>query len=133
MTPVEKELCKYRILGVLPDHIGREKAIGMGELYEVIFGKPWANRINDTRMLRQLITELRREGSPICSTRDQQKPGYYFAPRRSSEGRDYVARLKREALRKLDMAARFERIALPELMGQMVLNLRGEAEAKAEA
>ena len=73
----EKEAVKDKIMRVLASHAGREKAIGMGELHEKIFKEPWQNRINDTRLLRRLITELRKEGEPICSASARDCGGYY--------------------------------------------------------
>ena len=75
-----KEFLKQRILVELTkNHIGAEKAIGMGELYTLVFNEDWRNRINDTRMLRKIITELRWDGVPICSVSTANGGGYYLA------------------------------------------------------
>lgn len=120
------------LLAILTKHVGREKAIGMGELYEAVYGKPWRHRINDTRPLRHVITDLRREGRPICSVRTTSGPGYYL-PGAASEQRAYVDGLKREAIRKLSMAAKIEEVGLHELLGQMSLNLRPKSEGGSHA
>jgi hypothetical protein len=123
MNPEKKNEYKAKILGELTGHVGREKAIGMGELYETAFGDTWRNRINDTRRLRKVITELRWEGVPICSCSDRDGGGYYLAAA-GSELRCFLERLKRRALKPLAMAARIEKTSLAEMLGQMSLNLK---------
>jgi len=123
---------KSRLLAILTRHVGIEKAIGMGELYERVYGKPYQNRINDTRELRRLITELRMDGSLIGETRSHSGGGYYLA-RSVSELNDFFDRRKREAIKKLALVAHMQRVGLPELMGQMVLNLGPSSKMKAES
>jgi hypothetical protein len=119
---------RNRLLEVLTQHIGREKAIGMGELYEQVYGEPWQHRINDTRALRYLITDLRRRGVRICSVPYKGGGGYYLAAA-GSELIDYVARLKVQGLRKLAQAAAIQQVGLPELLGQIKLTLEGQHDA----
>lgn len=128
MQAERKDFYKLTVLGILSRHVGREKAIGMGELYEETFGEPWHHRINDTRELRRIITELRDDGTPICSVSSPSSPGYYLAAA-GSEERNYIDRLKGQAIRKLTRAAKIEKISLPELLGQMSLNLKTKAKA----
>lgn len=116
---------RARLMEVLSEHIGRENAIGMGELYEKVYGEPWSHRINDTRAIRYLVTDLRRRGVRICSTAVKEGGGYYLASARS-ELKDYVDRLKQQALKKLRQAAEIEKVSLPDLLGQMQLNLQKE-------
>jgi len=113
---------KFAILAVLSRHIGREKAIDMGALYSSVFGKDWQNKISDTRTLRKIITILRKEGVPICSTPAKNSGGYYIAAA-GSELEDYLARLRRRSLTALWMESRIRRIGLPEMLGQMLMNL----------
>ena len=113
---------KFAILAVLSRHIGREKAIDMGALYSSVFGKDWQNKISDTRTLRKIITILRKEGVPICSTSAKNGGGYYIAAA-GSELEDYLARLRRRSLTALWMESRIRRIGLPEMLGQMQMNL----------
>lgn len=125
-----KEL-KAKLAWVLMEHIGEEKAIGMGELYEKVYGKPWRNRINNTRPLRHLITDLRREGKRVCSNGS----GYYLAAV-ESELEDYLARRRKRALTELGLEAAMRRKSLPELLGQLSLDLGGredDDEAKGAA
>lgn len=104
---------------VMDSHIGRPKKIGMGELFEAVYGEPWRNKINDSRPLRKLINQMQRSGYPIVSDSD----GYYLASA-GSEMADYCERrLQRPALRKLDLAAKLRRMTLAELVGQLRLDL----------
>lgn len=123
MRAEEKDILKLRILEELTKHVGRTRALGMGELYRIVFGKGWANRINDTRDLRILIRELRRKGQPICSTSGRQGGGYYLASA-GSELNDYCTRLRVRALKILNQEARIRRISLPDLVGQIHINMK---------
>jgi hypothetical protein len=118
-----KEL-KVRLAWALMEHVGKEHAIGMGELYEKVYGKPWQNRINDTRALRHLITDLRKEGKRVCSAGS----GYYLAAV-DSELEEYLARRRRRALTELGMEAAMRKKSLPELLGQLSLDLESREQA----
>jgi hypothetical protein len=123
MTESEKKLYKERLLMEMPHHFGKSRAIGMGELYQLIFGEAWAHRINDTRRLRKLITELRREdGLPICSLPANSGGGYYYASA-GSELAEFCETLRRRALKILAMEAKIRKISLAELVGQLRLDL----------
>lgn len=121
MTHVE---LKAKVLTILTHHVGRERAIGMGELYSRATGEPWTHRINHTRALRKAITELRYEGALIGETRAQSGGGYYLA-RTVGELTDYFERRTHEALKKLRMVSVMKRCSMEELLGQMLLNLKG--------
>ena len=116
-----RQVLKLKLANVLMDHVGANRAIGMGELYESVFGRPYENRINDTRQLRHLITDLRFEGKDVCSNGQ----GYYLASA-SSEMSDYADRTTRRALKSLAMLARQKKISAAELAGQLVLPLQEE-------
>jgi hypothetical protein len=125
----EREAQRVRVLTILAGHIGSHNAIGMGELYEEVFGEPWEHRINDTRALRKVITALRSEGVPICSAADREGGGYYLAAA-GSELSSYLRRSEIRALKILKRNARIKRISLPDYLGQMRLNMEasdGEA------
>jgi len=106
----------------LTRHVGEEKAIDMGELYCRVYGKEWRNKINDTRKLREIITELRYEGCLIGEVRRRDRGGYYLA-RSVSELNEFFERRTHEALKKLRMISSMKKIGLPEMLGQMTLNL----------
>ena len=113
-----------RLLKVMARHVGRGRAVGMGELYEQVYEKVYDQRINDTRDLRKLITRLRGEGTPICSLSSTGGGGYYLASA-GSELDDYCKRLRKKALKGLTQEAILRRLTLPELVGQIALNLGG--------
>lgn len=115
---------RVRLLAVLTDHIGETRAIGMGELFEAVYGESWRNRINDTRRLRRLITEMRRDGVAICSVSSQAGGGYFLASA-GSELVDYLRRSKVRALRILARVAKIQKVSLPDLLGQMRLEMEG--------
>ena len=122
---MEKVMLKTRLLTVLYGHVGRGKMIGMGELFQRVYGEDVANRINDTRRLRAMITELRNEdGVPVISAVAQSEGGYYIASSDSELG-DYCDRLKTQALKKLAQVARLKNTGLRSLMGEIQLNLNG--------
>jgi hypothetical protein len=127
MTEEQKQHFKGLLLQILTGHIGRARMIGMGELYEDVFGEPWQNRINDTRRLRKIITELRLEGVPICS--DSSSAGGYYLASAGSELEGYCKRMRRAALRKMVLEASVRKITLAELVGQMQLELGAPGEA----
>lgn len=122
MTDREKEIYKSRLLMVMPQHIGKARSIGMGELYEAVFCEKYAHRINDTRRLRKIITEVRRDGTPLASSPSRYGGGYYYASA-GSECMDYCDKLRKQALRKLAMEAKIRKVSLPELVGQLRLDL----------
>jgi len=117
------------VLRILSRHVGAGRKIGMGELYYAVFGESWNNRINDTRALRTIITELRHEGIPICSVADRTGGGYYLASA-GSELSGYLDRLRTQALKKLALEAKIRKISLADLIGQMALNFGKEGEAE---
>jgi len=123
MNKILKTEAKSQLLAILTRHIGIEKAIGMGELYTRVYGKSWLHRINDTRPLRHVITELRNGGALIGETRSPTEPGYYLA-RSVHELKMFFDRRMQEVVKKAAMIARMKNIGLPELLGQMQLNLR---------
>jgi len=116
-----------RLLAVLFSHVGKHNAIGMAELYEAVFGETWNHRINDTRILRYLITQMRRDGIPICSVATKTGGGYYQAAA-GSELKNYLERNKARALKILSRNAAIEKISLPDYLGQMRLNMEGRDE-----
>lgn len=119
----DQERYKAKALAILTRHIGEEKAIDMGELYRRVYDRDWKNKINDTRPLRNIITELRNEGCLIGDTRKRSRGGYYIA-RSASELNEFFDRRIQEALKKLKMVSNMKHIGLDEMLGQMALNLR---------
>ena len=127
-TKVDLKGYEGRCLAILSEHIGAHKAIGMAELYEAVFGETWSHRINDTRLLRTLVTQMRRDGVAICSAASKSGGGYYLAAA-GSELKNYLARNKMRALKILARNAAIEKITLQDYLGQMRLNMEGREDA----
>jgi hypothetical protein len=112
-----------RVLKILNRHIGKEKAIGMGELFERVYGKPWWHRINDTTPIRRVIKKLRNEGALIASTKATVGGGYYQA-RSVHEMQAWFDEVTYEIVNKSIMISRMKQIGLLEFLGQLQLNLK---------
>jgi hypothetical protein len=122
LTIEEREAYKSAILQVLTRHIGRNNAISMGRLYRLAFREEFADVINDTRLMRSIITELRDAGNPICSTPAQSGGGYYLSSA-GSELKDYCVQQRKRALKILAREAVLRKITVPELLGQIQMEL----------
>ena len=125
---MNRESEKSKVLSVLARHVGRHRAIGMDRLFEAVYGEDAGHKINGTRKLRRLVTALRREGVPIASISDSDGGGYYLTGA-GSELTEYLGRLHRRGIKALDQEAKIRGISLGELLGQVQINLRGEADA----
>lgn len=121
MTQEELDAARLKLSMTLLRHVGPNNKIGMGELYSSVFGKPWANRINDTRKLRDLIMELRADGMPVMS--DCASNGGYWIAASASEINAWCDRTKARALSMLGRAANMKKVSLPDYLGQMRLEL----------
>ena len=113
---------ELKLMKTLSHHHGCARAITMPALHIAVFGEAPGDKINGTRRLRKLLTDLRKEGVPICSTSDQNGGGYYLASA-GSDLEDYAKRLRTQGLKKLALAAKLEKKSLPELLGQIGLAL----------
>jgi len=100
------------------------EVLGMDKLYEQVWGRPVSHRINDTRDLRFAVARLRRLGWPICSSCSRRRPGYYLA-RHGEELERFCQRLTARGLKSLSQAAALRRLGLPELLGQLALEVSG--------
>lgn len=116
---------ELKLMKTLSHHHGCARAISMPALYIAVFGEAPGEKINGTRALRHLLTALRKDGVPICSTSDKDGGGYYLASA-GSDLEDYARRLRTQGLKKLALAAKLERKSLPELLGQISLALARE-------
>jgi len=126
MTENQKWLREI-LLKEMTMHVGRSRAIGMGELYERVYGRPYRSKINGTRGLRKLVTDLRDEGVAICSIPDSGGGGYYLASA-GSELDDYCKKIRSRALKMLALESKLRKTTLPLLLDQVQLNLRYSSE-----
>lgn len=116
---------RSRLKSALFEHVGEVNAISMTALYEAVFDRRWNDRINDTRTLRYLITALREDGVPICSTSSQRGGGYYIAAA-GSEFIDFLQKTERRAICILMRNARMKKVSLPEYLGQLKLGMEAK-------
>lgn len=122
---------KEKVLAILARHIGSGRSISMVELYEQVYGKKIQDKINDTRKLRAIITELRQEGVPVCSDMSKEGGGYYLAAA-GGELEAYCRKLRIKALKILRLEAVLRNMTLPELIGQLSLNFAHKQEGGEE-
>jgi hypothetical protein len=120
----EREVRLSEIMGILSHHVGKARAIGMGELYTKIYKKEWRHRINDTRDLRQDITDMRDAGRRICATADAVGGGYYL-PASDSEWDAFRGREIGQAARRIKRIRNMYRISIEETMRQVQIVLEG--------
>ena len=120
ITKQDLDQAKTRLYMIMLQHIGPSQKIGMGELYEQVFGRPWNNRINDTRQIRMLITQMKKEGQAVMSSSSSTNGGYWIAAS-GSELDAFVKKDKLRALKILSRISNMKKVSLPELMGQMLI------------
>ena len=123
----EYEFYKLKVMAVLGDHVGEQKAVGMADLAEKVFGGTCADPYNDpiARRLRKLIDALQKEGREICSRVKKEGGGYYLSAA-ASQYQKNIERIKKAGLKKLAKAARMENIGLPKLLNQLAIEAAGE-------
>lgn len=120
------KIWRLKLYGVMMQHIGPDKRIGMGELFEDVIGEPWSHRINDTKLIRKLVTEMRREGHPVMSDTSSSHGGYWLAAS-ASEINNWCNQSKNRALDILQRISTIKKISLPEFLGQMQIELGGKS------
>lgn len=98
------------LLNLLAAHQGQDRGISAADLAQVAG--------IDERRLRSLISELRDAGTAICAT---PKTGYFLAvtPEELGESCKF---LHDRAMHSLRRASQMQKISLPDLMGQLLLN-----------
>lgn len=124
---MNKAEVKYKAIAILSTRIGKNRAISMVDFYVELFGEAPKTAISGTRNIRKVVYELRKEGIPVCSYRGKGENGYYLAGG-GSELEDYCRRLRKEALKKLSLEAKLRKVTLPQLLGEMSINIYGTGE-----
>ena len=100
----------HQLLNALSAHQGRQNGIGARELAAQLGIPP--------RQLRKLISAAREDGIAICG-----KPSSgYFVPVTAEELQETCAFLEHRAMHSLRKLSRMKRVALPTLLGQLMLN-----------
>lgn len=101
---------KHDLLAVIVNHCGRDKAISSRELAFKLGVKE--------RMVRQLVTECRHDGTAICG---HPKSGYFVASNQA-ELEETLDFLRHRALTSLKLASTLGNIPLGDLIGQLHIN-----------
>lgn len=107
---------KRDVLRVLSLCRGKAKGIDMSEL---LFRLGMSDTETNKRKARKLIEDLRREGKGICAMPEH---GYYMA-RNDKELRGGCKFLRSRSLNSLELEAAMLKVSLPELLGQMTMEL----------
>jgi biotin operon repressor len=98
------------LLNALASHQGRDKGIAADRLAEQLQVPP--------RRLRKLISEAREDGIAICG-----KPASgYFMPTTPEELQETCSFLEHRAMHSLRKLSRMKKVALPILLGQLLLS-----------
>jgi DNA-binding IclR family transcriptional regulator len=98
------------LLNLLASHQGRDRGIKAADLARVA-------GVTE-RKLRTLISELREVGTAICATPET---GYFLAVTPAELG-ESCKFLHDRAMHSLRRASQMQKISLPDLMGQLLLN-----------
>lgn len=110
-----REITPQTVLEALLQRIGPANGATVRELASEVLGRT-ANAA-DERVLRTVITQLRRDGHPICSTPSE---GYHHAANAADLQRTCL-HLTHRAVTSLGQVAAMQRIALPDFYGQLGL------------
>lgn len=108
------DAAEIRVLAVLRAHRGRAAAIRVPDLARAVGTSP--------RDCQEIIHRLRVEhGQPIAST--AAKPAGYYLVETAGEIDQFVQEQRRKALGTLAAIAAVRRVALPELLGQLSIEM----------
>jgi hypothetical protein len=123
MQQLDRDTLKERALTVLQRHVGKPNAITMTRLAGAIQGcdvVPSA-RYEETRLVRSIIEQLRREGHPICHHNG--RGGGYFWAANEAELEETAAWFRKRAMSAFRQEANLKRISLSELVEQLRLDI----------
>lgn len=99
-----------QLLNALSRHQGRGSGIAADDLARQLDVPP--------RRLRKLISEAREDGQAICGTPNDG----YFMPATAEELQQSCDFLEARAMHSLRKLSRMKKVALPVLLGQLMLN-----------
>lgn len=109
------EITPDTVLAALTRRVGPANGASVRELATEILGT--RSDPADERLLRQVVVKLRRDGHPICATPDE---GYHHAANAADLQRTCIHLTKR-AMSSIQQVAAMQRVALPDLYGQLGL------------
>lgn len=104
------------VITALSNHVGVKNGISAEHLVVAIQGEVTPAGL---RRLRTLITAMRQDGTPICG---HPTSGYYIASK-PEEIEASCLWLRSRAMTSLITISRLQNIAVPELLGQMKLEI----------
>lgn len=110
------QITRESVLEALQDHIGTARGVTAVQLVMEIRGRFDSER--QTRALRKIIEQLRREGFHVCG---HPSNGYYMA----ASDAELIATcnfLYDRAMTTLSQVAAMRRVSLPDLKGQLRIN-----------
>lgn len=106
------------LLQTLSLHIGQANGIHVKALVMEITGNT-NSEAHEERVVRELISNLRMQGHHICGT---PSAGYFIA-QTEEELNDTCKFLFNRAMTSLEQVARMKKVSLPDLSGQLGLDL----------
>lgn len=113
--PTERQITQHTVLEALRDHIGRRRGITAAALCREVLGVEPA--VNDLRILRHVIEELRTAGHHVCA---RPEDGYWIAET-ADELDEACGFLYDRAMTSLRQIAAMKRVSVPDLRGQLRL------------
>lgn len=127
--PEDREELKQKVREVLERHRGPDDCVNMFELFHAVTGQPVipGRKINQTRLIRSLVEQLRREGCPIA-LRSGSEGGYFWA-RTEEELKSTIAWFHERAMSSLKQEATLKRMNPGEVIKQYEMELKEETEA----
>lgn len=104
------------VLNELSKHVGQKNGIHVRELIQAATGQVFTSAPME-RKVRQIVVELRMEGHQICA---HPATGYFMAAT-PAELQETCKFLSDRAMSSLKQIQRMQKVALPELLGQLQL------------
>lgn len=123
---LDRARLKQRLLLLLSEHTSREDCISMTALVPAVLGDYVVpnRRYDQSRIIRSLVSQCRREGSPIC-IRHGKYGGYYLATD-PQELESTAQWFRKRAMSSLKQEALLRGMAIHELVEQHPLDLNNE-------
>jgi len=120
---LDREQIKQRALEVLARHVGKYNAITMAELTGAVqrCQVTPSRRYDESRIVRSVVEQLRREGHPICHHNG--KGGGYFLAATEAELDETARWFRQRAMSAFRQEASLKRISLTALVEQLHLDL----------
>lgn len=126
MQSDDRAALKDQVRALLREHVGPENCITMTQLFHHATGEPVIpnRRYDQSRIVRSLVEELRRDGCPI-GLHGGINGGYFWA-RSADELDPTVQWFHRRALSSLKQEAALKRVPFEELLKQYQLEFHNE-------